>query len=155
MLLVVPRVYTMGFDLYMLVQPKNMLTSTSLSLPSSKSLDTYSTIVPSSTVPSFVLYLGFWELEKSERLMAVTAFKHTIIHFHFTALLHEDVKLVLTLCNSIYPLHIFWWIRSILKWFLAEDRICLSHDSSHDAVHAAAPWHTALPGLGGLITSST
>jgi hypothetical protein len=49
----------------MLVQPKNMLTSTSLSLPSSKSLDTSSTIVPSSTVPSFVLYLGFWELEKS------------------------------------------------------------------------------------------
>ncbi len=65
MLLVVPRVYTMGLDLSMLVQPKNMLTSTSLSLPSSKSLDTSSTIVPSSTVPSFVLYLGFWELEKS------------------------------------------------------------------------------------------
>jgi hypothetical protein len=33
MLLVVPRVYTMGFDLYMLVQPKNMLTSTSLYSP--------------------------------------------------------------------------------------------------------------------------
>jgi len=107
MLLMVPRVYTMGFDLYMLVQPKNMLTSTSLSLPSSKSLDKSSTIVRSSTVPSFVLYLGFWELEKSKRLMAVTAFKHTIIHFHFTALSHKDVKLVLTLCNSIYPLHIF------------------------------------------------
>jgi hypothetical protein len=51
-----------------------------------------------------VLYLGFWELEKSERLMAVTAFKHTIIHFHFTALSHEDVKFVLTLYNSIYPI---------------------------------------------------
>jgi hypothetical protein len=53
---------------------------------------------------------------------------------HFTALSHGDVKLVLTLCNSIYPLHIFWLIQSILKWFLAEDRICLLHDSSRDAV---------------------
>jgi len=32
--------------------------------------------------------------------------RHTVIHFHFSALSHEDVKLVLTLCNCNYPLHV-------------------------------------------------
>jgi hypothetical protein len=31
---------------------------------------------------------------------------HTVIHFQFSALSHQDVKLVLTLCNSNYPLHV-------------------------------------------------